>query len=82
MFDYAQVHFEDEETYLKKIGYPQLAAHEKEHQAFLEKATELAVVSVDGVQDAAGLHDYLKDWLLQHILKSDMHYGFFDEGKR
>jgi hemerythrin-like metal-binding protein/PAS domain S-box-containing protein len=81
MFDYTQVHFSAEEAYLKKIGYPQLTAHEKEHRAFLEKATALAVVSVDGVQDSAGLHDYLKTWLLEHILKSDMQYRFFVEGK-
>ena len=81
MFDYTQVHFKAEEAYLKKIGYPELAAHEKEHQAFLEKAAALAVVAGDGVQDCAGLHDYLRGWLLEHILKSDMRYRLFVEGK-
>ncbi len=81
MFDYTQGHFKSEEAYLEKIAYPHLSAHEKEHQAFLEKATALAVVSADGVQDSAGLHDYLKGWLLEHILKSDMQYRFYVEGK-
>jgi hemerythrin-like metal-binding protein/PAS domain S-box-containing protein len=81
MFDYTQVHFKSEEAYLQKIGYPQLAAHEKEHQVFLEKATALSMVSLDGVQDSAGLYDYLKTWLLDHILRSDMQYRFFVEGE-
>jgi hemerythrin-like metal-binding protein len=81
MFDYTQVHFKAEEAYLQKIGYPQFAAHETEHEAFLEKATMLAVAAADGTQDRAGLHDYLKDWLLEHILQSDMQYRFFVEGK-
>jgi hemerythrin len=75
------VHFKAEEAYLQKIGYLQFAAHETEHEAFLEKATMLAVAATDGTQDRAGLHDYLKDWLLEHILQSDMQYRFFVEGK-
>ena len=82
MFDYTQVHFTAEEAYLRKIGYPQLDTHEKEHEAFLEKAAELGVAAVEGVQNRAGLHDYLKSWLLTHILKSDMQYRHFVEEQR
>ena len=81
MFDYTQVHFKSEEAYLLKIGYPQLLAHKKEHDAFLEKATALAMAATDGAQNHVGLHDYLKSWLLEHILKSDMQYRFFVEEK-
>ncbi|MCX7150442.1 MAG: bacteriohemerythrin [Rhodocyclales bacterium] len=80
MFDYTQVHFNAEEDYLHRIGYPQLAAHEKEHAAFVEKMAAFSMAASDGVQDRAGVHHYLKGWLLSHILNRDMQYRHFIEG--
>jgi PAS domain S-box-containing protein/hemerythrin-like metal-binding protein len=79
MFDYTRVHFKAEEDYLQRIGYPQLLAHEKEHTAFVEKMTTYSLVASDGVQDCEGAYHYMKNWLLSHILKSDMQYRLFVE---
>ena len=74
MFEYTQVHFRAEETYLQEIGYPQRAAHLGEHDAFVEKMTAYSMAAADGTHDCAGAYRYLKEWLLAHILSSDMKY--------
>ena len=82
LFDYTQRHFKDEEDYLHKIGYPLITAHENEHAAFIEKVAAVSLAASDGVLDMVGVHEYLKSWLLGHILKSDMHYRHFLEKNR
>jgi hemerythrin-like metal-binding protein len=77
MFDYTQNHFKAEELYLQEIGYPQIQAHECEHATFIEKLAELSISAIDGDLDMYGVHQYLKNWLFGHILKSDMNYRQF-----
>jgi PAS domain S-box-containing protein/hemerythrin-like metal-binding protein len=82
MCDYTQVHFESEEDYLQRIGYPQLADHKVEHDAFVGKMTAFSMAATDGVQDEAAVHRYLKGWLLSHILESDMQYRAFVQSRK
>jgi hemerythrin-like metal-binding protein/PAS domain S-box-containing protein len=82
MFDYALVHFKAEEAYLQRIGYPQLSAHEKEHSAFVEKMTTYSMAASHGVLDCEGAYHYMREWVLSHILKSDMQYRQFVEGRQ
>ncbi|MDD2742154.1 MAG: bacteriohemerythrin [Rhodocyclaceae bacterium] len=79
MFDYTQYHFKAEELYLREIGYPLIQAHEREHATFIEKLAELSMSAIDGDLDMYGVHQYLKNWLFGHILKSDMSYRQFAE---
>ena len=81
MFDYSQVHFKAEEDYLQRIGYPQLADQKIEHAAFVGKMAGFSMAASEGVQDETAVHRYLKDWLLSHILESDMQYRPFVESK-
>jgi hemerythrin len=74
MADYAQLHFSDEEDYLRRIDYPDLAAHAREHTGFVEKMTEFSLAATKGVQDVGAVHRYLHAWFLTHILGSDMRY--------
>jgi hemerythrin-like metal-binding protein len=82
MFDYTQVHFRDEEDYLQRIGYPQLAEQKMEHAAFFRQMATFCVAASEGIQDEAAVYHYLKDWWLPHILESDMQYRDFAESKR
>ena len=82
MFDYTQVHFKAEEDYLQRIGYPQVPAHEKEHAAFVEKMTAYSMAASHGVLDCEGAYHYMREWLLSHILESDMQYRHFVEGRK
>jgi hemerythrin len=81
MFDYTQVHFQAEEEHLRRIAYPQLAAHEREHAAFTGRVMEFIDAAAHGKQDRKGIHGFLVRWLISHILESDMQYrGFGHDG--
>ncbi|MBQ3162953.1 MAG: bacteriohemerythrin [Lachnospiraceae bacterium] len=71
--EYTQVHFADEENYMKEIGYDGLAYQEILHQNFIDKLNELDLDDVDDNQEAY-LYDFLgflQNWLVNHILKVD-----------
>ncbi len=75
LVDYTKYHFTAEEEMLKKHGFGPSENHKKQHQEFVEKIEifkkrhELgdSIVGFD-------MLNFLKDWLLNHILKTDMSY--------
>lgn len=71
--EYTQVHFSDEEKYMREIGYEGLEKQEILHQKFIDKLGELDLTDVDDNQEAY-LYDFLEflqTWLVNHILKVD-----------
>lgn len=78
MTEYAQYHFSKEEQYMHEYGYPEYQSHKKEHNEFKRKAAELCL---DTMQKKTTIPIeilvYLKGWLVNHVLKSDMKYSAF-----
>jgi len=75
LVDYTKVHFAAEELLLEKINYPDLQAHVAEHDAFIRKAYALQTDYRNGkVALTLPVMEFLKDWLLNHILKTDKKY--------
>ena len=76
--DYTVRHFSTEEKYFDKFGYPETAAHKKEHNGFIEK---VAVFKEDFDRGKLMLSieviGFLKDWLVTHIKGADKKYGPF-----
>lgn len=71
--EYTQVHFADEENYMREIGYEGLAQQEILHQNFVEKLQDLDLNDVDDNQEEY-LYEFLgflQNWLVNHILKVD-----------
>ncbi len=71
--DYTQVHFADEENYMREIGYDGLPYQEMLHQKFIDKLNELDLDDVDDNQEEY-LYDFLgflQNWLVNHILRVD-----------
>ena len=79
MVQYAAVHFDSEERYLKSIGYTDFDNHVEEHKSFASKASELEQKAEQGELDIAGTSQFLQSWLSAHILHSDMDYRKFKE---
>ncbi|GAB0056845.1 Bacteriohemerythrin [Candidatus Magnetaquicoccaceae bacterium FCR-1] len=79
LLNYAITHFSREEQVLADHGYPGLDAQHQQHERFLHYITERnnAMDQGDSFALAAEMLKYLKDWLLQHILKHDMAYTSF-----
>jgi hemerythrin len=79
MVQYAAIHFDTEEAYLKSIGYSDFDNHVEEHKDFSRKADELTQKAAVGELDISGTSDFLQTWLTGHILHSDMDYRRFKE---
>lgn len=82
--DYAHYHFQQEEDGLRKAGYPHLAKHARDHEAFVawleELARTYAMAPRDDVSPTVDVKDYLKTWMIGHILGEDMEYKDFLAG--
>ena len=78
MTNYAMSHFQTEEDLLREHQYPQYDDHHTEHMAFIRKTAEMASAAIKLEQSVpVELLSYLKEWLINHILKSDMQYKVF-----
>lgn len=69
-------HFRDEEAYMERIGYPDLATHRMLHQRLLTRYGEHArqIREAGGVVDRDFLQ-FLSFWLTSHIKGVDVKYG-------
>ena len=76
LLDYTKYHFSTEEAFMQKNNYLGYPAHKKEHDAFTQKVSDIydrfkngrMVLSVE-------ISNFLKDWLLNHILQVDKKYS-------
>lgn len=78
--DYARVHFDHEETYMKEHNDPELPVQKREHAAFTAKMDSMYedIRELDeSMAKAATLElvEYLAKWLYRHILSSDIMIG-------
>ncbi|OMH33587.1 bacteriohemerythrin [Motiliproteus sp. MSK22-1] len=75
---YVKEHFRAEEKLLKKAGYADFKAHKDQHRAFEDWLR--AVRQSFGIGGSSShlladsINAYLRNWLINHILKSDMAY--------
>lgn len=82
MTDYAQVHFRAEEYLMAEYGYEHKSQHEKQHQTFMDETMAFCAASDIGPNIlSVALLEYLKTWLVNHILEEDMQYKEFFQSK-
>jgi hemerythrin len=81
MVDYAKVHFATEERLMKQYSYPGYLNHKAEHDLFVKKVSEFYEEFQQGRISAIDVMNFLKDWLVKHILGSDKKYGPFLNSK-
>ncbi len=81
LIDYTKTHFFVEEELMRAYDFPNSAEHKKEHESFKKKIDMLATRFDQGaVQIEDKLLDFLKSWLIEHILKTDARLaGFLKE---
>lgn len=76
--EYTKKHFYTEELMLIKFAYKDYTQHKKEHKIFIEKLNDLHKEFDNGkVTISIEILNFLKDWLLNHILISDKKYAPF-----
>lgn len=78
--DYVIMHFSCEEKWMEKLGFPGLALHKAEHDAFIMRykgtrsQCEECVDSAEVVRLAANL---ISKWLIEHIAITDKQMAGF-----
>jgi hemerythrin len=76
LLQYTRTHFQAEEALLKKASYPQLAAHQQMHRKFVEDVEGLVKQAREGkAANSILVLNLLRDWLLNHIQKTDKQYS-------
>ncbi|WP_373484064.1 bacteriohemerythrin [Acetobacterium sp.] len=78
--DYTKQHFRDEEAYMTKINYPEIAEQKRLHKNFIE---ELAKLKADYQQSGGNItliinaNQMIVDWLTKHISTMDKKIGTY-----
>lgn len=70
---YVREHFQTEEDVMRRCHYPQLDEHIGEHEKFRNKLVEFQGKAVL-LDISAEMVDFLIDWLVNHVTKSDMRF--------
>lgn len=75
---YAAYHFNAEEEILRQYQYPGYGAHKHEHEYFLKQLRNLITKHKAGELGLSfATFIFMREWLLNHILKTDRGYGVF-----
>jgi len=82
LLDYTRMHFADEERQMTTFSYPDYAAHRVEHEKLVARVVELKAKHDSGDNTITiEVMNFLKDWLINHILVTDKKYGQFFKDK-
>jgi hemerythrin len=81
LVDYTYNHFIMEEELFERLGYPETAAHKAQHNVFTTKIGDLLLRHESGEVSSGEALELLKDWLIQHIMKTDKAYVPFLQSK-
>lgn len=74
--DYTIYHFSDEEKYFDQINYPLSDKHKEKHRLFIEQLSGFrADFEIKKIGVSIEVMRFLKDWLIEHISKTDMGLG-------
>mgnify|MGYP001558302938 CR=1 FL=1 len=74
---YTAQHFAREESYFARTGYPDSAAHKKEHDDLRKQVNDVQAKFKSGATATLTIDvlNFLRDWLVKHIKGSDMKYA-------
>jgi hemerythrin len=82
MAAYAREHFADEEKLMQEYGYPGFEPHKWQHAFFIDITAQLLTKFMySRYKTADEIAEFLKLWLTNHILKTDMKYRDFFKTK-
>lgn len=73
---YVQEHFEREERLMREGGYPEVAGHTNKHRKLARQvfAVQKLYEADHKLVDLEKLVEFLRGWLIRHILGDDMEY--------
>lgn len=75
LIDYTKYHFAEEEKLMGSIQRVDFSSHFRQHKDFCSKIAKLKVTTFLGNNVSFELFDFVKTWLINHILVSDQQIG-------
>ncbi|MBZ7944832.1 hemerythrin domain-containing protein [Campylobacter sp. RM10532] len=72
LFQYAKVHFKEEEKFMENIDFPLIEEHKYSHRVLLERAKNLLNYSNDIFKLSEELSILTKDWVFEHFANEDL----------
>lgn len=82
LIKYTQIHFKHEEDYMTLYDYPEYLKHKKEHEELTKQVLEFNERYRSGkVAFSLELMNFLREWLIKHIMGSDMKFKDFFKAK-
>lgn len=82
MMEYAVSHFATEERLMMRFAFAGYASHKAEHDGFMQKVIDLqARLSDRSLILSLEVITFLRDWLTNHIIRSDKAFGVFLQSK-
>ena len=78
LIDYTVYHFTAEEELMKSAKYEELSKHIQLHQELINKVKDYNTRFANGeMVVSTKVMSFLKDWLINHIIRTDKKYGQF-----
>ncbi len=72
------LHFREEEAIMEFHGYPDYALHKEEHDILSKEVTNMIKGNIKGERNKSEkIGTFLKEWLMDHIVKEDKNLGKF-----
>ena len=82
LLEYTKVHFSYEEGLMKNNSYPGYIEHKAKHDALVKQVVEIDDnLKAGKVVISQDVLNFLKKWLVEHILDTDKKYSSFLNGK-
>ncbi len=72
LFDYVEIHFSNEEEFL--ATHPEIDQHKTIHADFLAQTNTFMEDFHNETLDLHTVVDFLRDWLIEHIVETDGRY--------
>lgn len=72
---FTAVHFSHEENLMRRSEYPLYAEHRAYHRSFIQRLADEKAAAEAEEKVSLGLLQFLRDWLVNHILVNDRAYA-------
>jgi len=81
LMDCTSEHFHHEEQIMENAEYPDLERHRRLHEALKSEIQEFRRELEAGMDIGPETTDFLRTWLISHIMESDKQLGGFLQGR-
>ncbi len=81
LIDYATVHFRTEEELFDRYGYAEGKQHREVHEKLASRIIAYRNEFRQGAELEISLLEFLKSWLVEHIMQTDKRYSAFLRGQ-